>query len=431
MNKFLTYGAAVALIMAAAAGHTHAQEWQAHVDEKAKVKYSLPKDWKVEVKDEGSGGRDFAAVSPDEKMLFFLASEDPGFRTDDPALLDRFYKVSLQQFLDRKKIGVKNNSLTIQAGANNNMKGATFQFTALTGGAEYKVSGFVGFYKDRSLICLLGYDPTMEGYLVQAFTGNVLQRLSGFEAAPRPAIDNNTPNGAPIVRHELWSIVMSKDLDYMQTYNMVDSVADNDWIKQKWNEGYYITSVASGDRRWLVVMSKDTGITSQSFSNESTEFPADFIKEKWGKGYEITSVASEKGKWVVLMSKGAGLAEQTYFWGFPFPADKVIEKQAEGYAITYLASDHQRWLVVMSKGSRYGDQLYYWNEKEAALSDWINQKWSQGYYITSMASLNKMKCAVVSKGPAYTKQFFWTTDNLPEKWIQEIWKTNYRLTSVF
>jgi hypothetical protein len=230
--------------------------------------------------------------------------------------------------------------------------------------------------------------------------------------------------------------VMSKDLDYEQIYHVVDSVSNSDWIKQKWNDGYYITSLASGDRRWLVVMSKGTSYTEQTFSNEATEFPTDFIKEKWERGFHITSLARQGGKWVVLMTKGTGLTRQTYFWSDDsspdkFPKEKIKEKWDDGYHITYVATDQKRWLIVMSKGSGYSGQYHYATEDSLALTDWINEKWKEGYYVTSVATLHKQRVAVMSKGPNYSKQFCWTTDKLPEDWIKEIWKSNYRLTSVY
>jgi hypothetical protein len=426
MKRLLVYFPILAVIALAVGQQVQAQEWRDHVDEKAKVKFSLPKDWVYKVVDD-KDSRDFSSVSPDGKMIFFLSSEDPGFRTDDPVLLGRFFKLGVDQFLEKRQITVKNNSLVLKPGSNNNIKGTTFQLTALVEGAEVRVAGLLGFYKDRAYTCLIAYKPDLEGYLIESFAKDVLQRLAAYDPPPKPIDATTSPSD--VTRHETWSIVMSKGLDYKQTYSSVDSVSHNDWINQKWKEGFSITSLAAGDRRWLVVMSKDVGYTSQTFSNEVTEFPGDFIEGKWGEGYRITSVANTGGKWVVLMTKGTGYTEQTYFWGYPFPTDKIKEKQALGFEITYLASDHKQWMVVMSKGSGYSDQIYYWTEDSP--SDWINQKWSQGYYITSMASLKKMKAVVMSKGTSYSKQFFWVTDKLPEQWIQEIWKTDYRLTSVF
>ena len=183
-------------------------------------------------------------------------------------------------------------------------------------------------------------------------------------------------------------------------------------------------------------MSRGTSYAEQTFSNEGTEFPADFIKEKWDKGFHITSVAHQGGKWVVLMTKGTGLTYQTYFWsddGFPdrFPLEKVKEKWDQGLGVTFVGSDHKKWLIVMSKGTGYSDQHYYTTEDSLALSDWINQKWNEGYYVTSVATLSKQRAVIVSRGPRFSKQFYWTTDKLPEDWIKEIWKSNYRLTSVF
>lgn len=127
--------------------------------------------------------------------------------------------------------------------------------------------------------------------------------------------------------------------------------------------GYRITSVAGSGSSWVVVMSKDSGLGRQRFTYP-TEFSAkkeDWIKQRWDEGYSITQLGGTlrgDGKNVVIvMSEGSGITEQTFEGPGSFPADWIEQKKKNGYAITS-AAGLQDWLVVMSKGGWKGSQVY-------------------------------------------------------------------------
>jgi hypothetical protein len=53
-------------------------------------------------------------------------------------------------------------------------------------------------------------------------------------------------------------------------------VADSfpfEWIKKKWKEGFYVTSMATCVNQWAVVMSKTTGIVDQVRMDQSSSPP--------------------------------------------------------------------------------------------------------------------------------------------------------------
>ena len=60
--------------------------------------------------------------------------------------------------------------------------------------------------------------------------------------------------------------------------------------------------MAYGRGHWAVVMSTESGFSLQSWKT-SSQFPEDWVKEHWDKGYDITSVAYGGGLWGVVMSK--------------------------------------------------------------------------------------------------------------------------------
>jgi len=112
-----------------------------------------------------------------------------------------------------------------------------------------------------------------------------------------------------------WVIVMDQSTGYgTQRYTLPGSFDEKrvDWIKARWDEGYRITSVAGTEgaekslNSWVVVMSEKSGIGAQGYRGPG-EWPAEWIKEKWDDGFAITSVTGHGiGHWVVVMSKVAG-----------------------------------------------------------------------------------------------------------------------------
>lgn len=112
-----------------------------------------------------------------------------------------------------------------------------------------------------------------------------------------------------------WVMVMDQATGYgVQRYTLPGSFDEKrvDWIKARWDEGYRITSVAGTEgaeeslHSWVVVMSQDSGIGAQGYRGPG-DWPTDWIKEKWDDGFAITSVTGHGvGHWVVVMSKIAG-----------------------------------------------------------------------------------------------------------------------------
>ena len=59
-------------------------------------------------------------------------------------------------------------------------------------------------------------------------------------------------------------VVMSKGTPYtQQSYKVSDSFPFK-WINKKWKEGFYVTSMATANMRWAVVMSRNAGFSDQA-----------------------------------------------------------------------------------------------------------------------------------------------------------------------
>jgi hypothetical protein len=215
-----------------------------------------------------------------------------------------------------------------------------------------------------------------------------------------------------------WVVSMSRGTGIGQQSWELNPSFPSEWINEKWDDGFYINALAFGNGQWSVAMARETGYTSQSWRTEAA-FPKSWIKEKWDARYYITSVGFGGGSWAVVMSRGKGYTGQTYKVDASFPADWIQEQWNAGYHITSLSFGNGSWAVVMTRGSGMSSQT--WKTDAAFPTDWIKEKWDTGHDITEVAAGNGLWAMVMSKGTAITGQTWKTSTNYPSDWIQAKW----------
>ena len=90
---------------------------------------------------------------------------------------------------------------------------------------------------------------------------------------------------------------------------------------EKGNEdGLYISCVACCQELWALIMDAGTGFSAQAYHQSNQFLPKEWIMEKWEEGYYITSVAgSSSGSSLVVMSKGTPYTQQSYKVSDSFP----------------------------------------------------------------------------------------------------------------
>ncbi|MCI6460153.1 MAG: hypothetical protein SPE90_02400 [Prevotella sp.] len=180
-------------------------------------------------------------------------------------------------------------------------------------------------------------------------------------------------------------------------------------------------------------MEKNTGwgMQTYTYSGSGNAIQLDFIKKKWGEDYYITSVAHGKLGWFVSMTQGTPYTDQSYYDSANWPDTFVREQKEKGNYITSLAASDSRWFVVTSVNSPYYAQEICsapWDN----LSEWIKQHWAQDYYITSIACQNGLWTVVMSKSNIYNdQQYMWAKDldTLKSK-IQTSWDKGFVITAL-
>ena len=143
-------------------------------------------------------------------------------------------------------------------------------------------------------------------------------------------------------------------------YSGKDKALQEDKIKKHWNqEDRRITSVAYTKNGWFVTMARNTGIDKQAYKY-SISWPEEWIKEKWHDGYRITTLSRGKDKWLVVMSKGHDYKHQCYLRDDLSNIKRWVKHNWErGYYITNAAYDGNMWTIVMSKTEGFVSQGYF------------------------------------------------------------------------
>ncbi len=209
------------------------------------------------------------------------------------------------------------------------------------------------------------------------------QRQLGVGPWPNQAVEEGWNAGLRITsvagEQGGWNVVMSSGVPGVQ--NVYGFDIDQAKISKSMEEGFRITAVAGWRNEWVVVMSSGTKLGQQRYTLPTplTDSRQQWIKDRWNEGYRITSVGGDDDPthdddgWFFVMSKNSGLTEQAYAGPGAWPQAWIDEKAKEGYAITSVAGMGDHTFVVMSKGSLLKEQdASPEGEYPAA---WIQERW--------------------------------------------------------
>ncbi|KAL6179917.1 hypothetical protein ACLB2K_046588 [Fragaria x ananassa] len=177
-------------------------------------------------------------------------------------------------------------------------------------------------------------------------------------------------------------------------YNVADTSLAYQ-IEKGTEDGLYISSVASCQNKWALIMDAGTGFTSQVFELAPTCLHEEWIMEQWEKKYYISAIAgADNGSSLVVMSKGTSFTQQCYMVSDTFPFKWIKKKWKEGHFVTSMATAGSTWAIVMSRGSNYSDQVVELDFHYP--SEGIHRRWGSGYRITATAATCDQAAFVLS-----------------------------------
>jgi len=163
-----------------------------------------------------------------------------------------------------------------------------------------------------------------------------------------------------------------------------------EWVRQKWEEGYMITSVAASDAGWGVVVSKMSRrrtYEQQSYMATST-FPSKWIAEKWSTGFMITCLACYKSQrpfWVVVMSSGSQFTDQAVELDYKYPSESIRTRWADGMMITAHAASVDQIAFVCSRYHGSDKERQHCIRTPSQPIAKVEGDWKQGLYLTGLA----------------------------------------------
>lgn len=184
----------------------------------------------------------------------------------------------------------------------------------------------------------------------------------------------------------LWALIMDAGTGFSsQVYELSTFFLHKDWIMEQWEKNFYISSIAgAANGSSLVVMSKGTPYTQQSYK-VSESFPFKWINKKWKEGFHVTSMTTAGSRWGVVMSRNAGYSDQVVELDFLYPSEGIHRRWESGYRITSMAATADQAALILSIPKRkLIDETQETLRTSAFPSSHVKEKWSKNLYIASI-----------------------------------------------
>ncbi|XVE88824.1 hypothetical protein DITRI_Ditri19aG0099500 [Diplodiscus trichospermus] len=184
----------------------------------------------------------------------------------------------------------------------------------------------------------------------------------------------------------LWALIMDAGTGFSaQVYELSPYFLHKEWIMEQWEKNYYISTIAGATNGGsLVVMSKGTSYLQQSYK-VSESFPYKWINKKWREGFYVTSMATSSSRWGVVMSRGAGFSDQVVELDFLYPSEGIHRRWDGGYRITATAATWDQAAFVLSVPRRRpADETQETLRTSAFPSTHVKEKWAKNLYIASI-----------------------------------------------
>jgi YD repeat-containing protein len=236
------------------------------------------------------------------------------------------------------------------------------------------------------------------------------------------------------VETSLWRFIYTKGETFGKQKRRATKVFPENEIKEDQEEGYYITDLSYGgnanDKYWVMIVSK-TKYTDQvwKLNNNKEELEASIRGMRKGRpDLFISKIAYGDGKWVVVSSKGTGYTDQVTVMRVSFPETAIKEYGGKDYTITDMAYGGGLWVVTMSKGTNTSGQHY------SKMSTWdqklVDENASKSYYLTETAKHENNFYMVFTKKANINHQDIEATATIPDKEIISKWGKGYELSGI-
>lgn len=206
----------------------------------------------------------------------------------------------------------------------------------------------------------------------------------------------------------MWFVISNNPLEGREAYtshttyqNLLNKV--NDF----WKQGLWIKHVCFDGSVYTALFNSNHKYAQQTLSHQtSLEDLKRFIKEYWNKGYYVTSLARDAVGWGIVVTKfqpHQAYYKQSYCVSCMIPINWIKQKWQKDFFISCCAFSEEPQLasvIIMSKGELYVSQKVEVDFKYP--SEVIHKHWDAGYIITNVASWQDQNVFVLSKPKATT-----------------------------
>ena len=185
-----------------------------------------------------------------------------------------------------------------------------------------------------------------------------------------------------------WHAAISHTSPYGPQWWTIQKEFPESFIKEQWDKGCRISSVAGGSVSWAVVMSymKDGSKPGQSYWGPGAfgEGLQTWITQKDNEGYKITGVAGFDSQWVVVMTKNTGWGRQRFTLPKPYNREWLDARLREGYHVTAASGDRlvnqsngsvtDTYVFVVTQGTGFGTWTGYGRATWDEFEPWFREK---------------------------------------------------------
>lgn len=236
---------------------------------------------------------------------------------------------------------------------------------------------------DRMITSLSGYNGEWD-LVLSAGTPFTNQVITGSGEFPLQWVEEHWQQGLIVTQvsgdDNGWAVVMSGGVKRSQ--QLLGFEFDQAKIAELSERGYRVTAAGGWNDQWVLVLDEGTSLGHQRYTLPSPlhEKRIEWIKQRWQEGYRITTVAGDDSPevgddgWFFVMSQDSGLGEQVVSDIGAWPRDWIAEKRDAGYEITSVAGGGERYMVVMSQGTSLSSQLAS-PEATTDLNVWLDENW--------------------------------------------------------
>ena len=216
-----------------------------------------------------------------------------------------------------------------------------------------------------------------------------------------------------------WFVTMAKNTGIEKQTYKYSITWPEEWINEKWMEGYRITTISRGKEKWLVVMSKGHDYRMQCYKRDNLSNIKSWIKHNWDKGYYITNAAYDGTMWTIVMSQTEEIVSQGYFIADNYDGmaaeirEDVWGKDLCIHLIEYNGDDY----LVVYGGHSSCDNAQNYSVDNSDISKYVKKRWDNSYHImyvgggSSVKDKNSHPCTGTTEYGMRTGELYYRNDS--------------------